>query len=330
MNNSTLKFKYAFIDDVLRLGSSIEEVEVYEDRIVHRDAFQDYLSNWRRVKGDSDNVKMEAVDLDDIGLKSFNVHFVELPVIHFKEDVEERLVTKMMEDTNEADFKDGDQQYILERKVISMGYRLHEGIFTQLFKKYVELSVDTTTSEWRIMRRPSVFIHYKSTPDVLNKVGGIGKKVEFKVTHYVVSDKILALQLAPLASYSQARDGNGKIVLKPDRRTTFWTKSRVPALVLATRNGGKPSDVNAVREWTTIPSSIENQQFMSQVVVNQELSIVLVSKEAARPKEGQARPRSFAFNGQTIPSRNDHISGQRSFRKEERPGRTLKRTPNRE
>src|SRR5271163_3806502 len=72
-SNNTLTFKYAFIDDVLRLGESIDVVEVYEDRAPHRDAFERYLSSWRRVKGtdvsttsmeeDSDGIEVQSLEL---------------------------------------------------------------------------------------------------------------------------------------------------------------------------------------------------------------------------------------------------------------------------
>src|SRR5271154_5436508 len=99
VSNSTLTFKYAFIDDVLRLGESIDEVEVYEDRAPHRDAFENYLKNWRRVKETKmeeevyDDVKMQSLELaeqsETIGLKAFKVHYVELPQSLLDEEVEE-------------------------------------------------------------------------------------------------------------------------------------------------------------------------------------------------------------------------------------------------
>src|SRR5271170_1295231 len=106
VSNSTLTFKYAFIDDILRLGESIEEVEIYEDRAPHRDAFEDYLKNWRRIKETTleeeidDGIKMQSVLLTEqsetIGLKAFKVHFVEMPPILLDEEVEESLVRTMV------------------------------------------------------------------------------------------------------------------------------------------------------------------------------------------------------------------------------------------
>src|SRR5579862_9004444 len=98
VENSTLTFKYGFIDDVLRLGESIEEVEIYEDRAPHRDAFEDYLKNWRRIKESTteeeidDGIKTQSVVLaeesETIGLKAFKVHFVEMPPTLLDEEVE--------------------------------------------------------------------------------------------------------------------------------------------------------------------------------------------------------------------------------------------------
>ena len=132
VNDNTLTFKYAFIDDILRLGKSIEEVEIYEDRAPHRDAFEDYLKNWRRIKETTmeeeidDGIKMQSVLLSEqsetIGLKAFKVHFVEMPPTLLDEEVEESLVRTMVEELNESDMADELDEYVLEKKIFSLGY----------------------------------------------------------------------------------------------------------------------------------------------------------------------------------------------------------------
>ena len=291
VNNSTLTFKYAFIGDMLRLGESIDEVEVYEDRAPHRDAFENYLKNWRRVKETKmeeevyDGVKMESLELveqsEAIGLKAFKVHYVQLPQSLLDEEVEESLIRTMVEETNEADMADELEEYVLEKKVFNLGYMVQPDDFQRLFDTYLALSMAKTPSdrhEWRNIRQPSVFIHFNALPHILNKVGGIGKQVEFEVTHLGVSDKVLALGLAPIASYHEVMNAKGEMIKKPDSRIRYWSKNDVPVLVLATRNGGKPVDANHLEEWTVIPKSIENRRFMTRVATKQEISLERVPK----------------------------------------------------
>src|SRR5271154_917906 len=131
VSNSTLTFKYAFIDDVLRLGESIDEVEVYEDRAPHRDAFEEYLKNWRRLaepttNEEYDGITVQSLELaeqhDAAGLKEFKVHFVSMPFIHLDEALEESLIRDMLEETNEVDMADETYQYTLKKKVSNLGY----------------------------------------------------------------------------------------------------------------------------------------------------------------------------------------------------------------
>lgn len=298
VSNSTLTFKSAFINDVLHLGESIEEVEVYEDREWHRDAFEDYLKNWRRFKKavtdeeEIDGIKIQSLELsqqsESIGLKAFKVHFVEMPFIHLDEQIEENLIRTMMEETNAADMVDEDDLYVLEKKVFNLGYQVEQDDFEKLFDTFSPLDRDQSVSvqhEWRPIRQPSVFIHFSAQPYVLNKVGGIGKPVEFEVTHVGSSNKVLALSLKPVASYHEVMDTNRDKVLKPDNHTRYWSKNDIPVLVLATRDGGKPVDANFLDNWKPIPESVEYRRFIARVSLKQEVSIERISKAEAQIRE---------------------------------------------
>ena len=95
--------------------------------------------------------------------------------------------------------------------------------------------------EWRVIRQPSVFIYFNASPQILSKVGGPDKRVEFEVTHLGVSEKVFALRFAPVTSFHQVVNGKGEKVSRPDSHTRFWSKNDVPVLV---RDGGKPVDAN--------------------------------------------------------------------------------------
>jgi hypothetical protein len=301
-SNSTLTFKYAFIDDVLKLGSSIDHVEVYEDRAPHRDAFEEYLKNWRRVaetttsEDECDGIKVQSVELaeqnDAIGLKEFKVHFVAMPFIHLDEAVEESLIQNMVDETNEADMPDDPNTFVLEKKVFNVSYVVASEDVEILFNAYLPMMNDKLSDrhEWRQIRQPSVFIHYNAFPPVLNKVGGIGKQVEFEITHLGVSDKVLALSLMPVASFHEVLNDTGEKILQQDSRTRYWSRNEVPVLVLATRDGGKPIDANHLQQWRAISKSIEHRRFIAKVTAKLEIDVIQVSKAEARArKEAAAR-----------------------------------------
>jgi hypothetical protein len=308
-SNSTLTFKYAFIDDVLKLGKTIDEVEVYEDRAPHRDAFEDYLKNWRRLKEttteeeDSDGIKRQTLELeeqnDNIGLKAFKVHFVEMPFLHLDEELEESLVQIMLDELNTIDLADEPDQWIMQKKIFSLGYEVSTQDFEELFETYFSLIRDNHLAnrrEWRPIRQPSVFIYFNAQPHILHKVGGIGKQVEFEVTHFAVSEKVFALHLAPIASFHEITSKSGATALANDSRTRFWSKNETPVLVLATREGGKPVDANYLKKWTAVPQSVENRRFRARVAVKQEISMERVpraeAEELAKAMRTQESPQT--------------------------------------
>jgi hypothetical protein len=324
-SNSTLTFKYSFIDDVLKLGESIEQVEVYEDRAPHRDAFEDYLKNWRRLKETtteeelSDGIKEQTLELaeqnDTIGLKAFKVHFVQMPFIYLDEEVEESLVRTMLTELNTIDMADEPDQWVMEKKVFSLGYAVQNEDFERLFETYLALINDDKLAdrhEWRRIRQPSVFIHFNAQPHILNKVGGVGKQVEFEVTHFAASKKVFALSLAPVASFHQITSKSGATVTVNDGKTRFWTKNDVPVLVLATRDGGKPIDANYLDQWTAVPRSVGNRRFRARVSIKQEIAMERIPRAEAEERNVAAlreqtnpRPVNHRHSRENMDSRNN-------------------------
>jgi len=328
VNNNTLTFKHAFMDDVLRLGKSIVDVEVYEDRAPHRDAFDDYLKNWRRIKETEtevvqDGITMQSLELEqnseEVGLKSFKVHFIAMPMTQLDPQVEEGLVKTMVDETNAADMADEDEEYVLDKKVFSLGYQLDDDDFQRIFDTYIALATETQATtdsrDWRPVRKSSVFIYFNALPHILDRVGGIGKQVDFEITHLGVSNKALALALSPAASYHEATTSRGETKLKPDSRMRFWTKNDLPVLVLATKDGGKPTDANVIDDWMAVPESIKRRNFRATVALRQEITIERISKENAKErKESIAPPIESPRKRNSFPPLKERASGQTSSR----------------
>src|SRR6202021_79194 len=155
--------------------------------------------------------------------------------------------------------------------------------FQTLFETYFPLATDdkgTTRDEWRTPRQPSIFIHFQFNQSIIEKVGGIGRQVEFEITSIGTSHKITAVQLKPISSYRRITDDRGHSILEKDSYIKFWSRNQVPMLVLATRKGGRPIDANYLQNWREVPKSIENRRFMARVTLKQEIQ--LVSKRVER------------------------------------------------
>jgi HAD domain family 1 in Swiss Army Knife RNA repair proteins len=331
VNNNTLTFKYAFIDDILRLGTTIDTVEVYEDRAPHRDAFEDYLKKWRRIKETTgeevveDGIKTESLELEEhseeVGLKAFKVHFVTMPGSQLNPQVEEALVKTMVEETNAADMADEDEEYVMEKKVFSLGYQLANDDSQRIFDTYMALSRDSEAvadpQEWRPIRQPSVFIYFKALPHILDRTGPIGKHVDFEITHLGISNKALALALSPVASYHETRTSKGETRLRPDSKVRFWSKNELPVLVLATKDGGKPVDANFINDWMAVPDSVELRRFRTTIGLQQQISIERMSNVDARAQQEWSAP---SPGQSSFPSVREHSNGQTSERGGHRSG----------
>jgi hypothetical protein len=286
------------------LGKLIEDVEIYEDRISHRDAFENYLQNWRRKEPiinsqneiNSQISYIEKYEENEIGLKDFKVHFITMPLIQLDEQVEENLVRIMVAETNAIDMLNETGQYIIEKKIYALSYGINKEDFEKMLKTYLPFSNEKMNFEyleWKPVCHPSIFIHFSASPYILSKVGGIGKRVEFEITHVSFTDRVIAVRLEPITSYHEVTNEDGENILREDPCTRFWTKNSVPLLVLATRNGGTVLEGNYLEDWNEIPLNTENRRFIGAVAARQEISIELVSNEEAE------RCRHEELNGKT-------------------------------
>lgn len=99
-----------------------------------------------------------------------------------------------------------------------------------------------------------------ATPHILDKVGGMGKKISWKVTGTACyENRVWAARLSPV----------------PETEI-YFTENPHPVVVLAVRKGARPVDASRIQKWNPVPS---NQAITFETVVGEK--VVLRVEEAS-------------------------------------------------
>jgi len=98
-----------------------------------------------------------------------------------------------------------------------------------------------------------------ATRSILDRVGGLGKKVNWKVTGIsCLENKLWAARVEPVS-----------------RSQRVYTENSVPTVVLAVRRGARPADVSRIVNWHPVP---ESQAFVFESTVGEKV-ILRVEEE---------------------------------------------------
>lgn len=112
----------------------------------------------------------------------------------------------------------------------------------------------------------SVLITPRPAPkSILDKVGGLGKKVSWQVTGTAVYDhKIWAARVKPVPETER-----------------YYTENPTPIIVLAVRKGARPIDAGRIQNWQPVPP---DKAFVFDTVVGEK---VILRVEEEDPDEGE-------------------------------------------
>lgn len=101
----------------------------------------------------------------------------------------------------------------------------------------------------------SILITPKPCPrSILNKVGGIGAKVTWKVTGVsCFENKVWAARVEPVPKH-----------------TKYYSENPTPTVVLAVRKGGRPADATRISNWHPVP---EEEAYVFETTVGEKVSL---------------------------------------------------------
>ncbi|KAI6791220.1 hypothetical protein KC332_g14776 [Hortaea werneckii] len=294
---STMHFKQALLRDIVFTYPTAREIRMYEDRPKHTKGFRDFFTDLNKA------ILMQLYDSyperEPITAEVIQVSEQETTMEPVNEVSE---VQQMLNVHNDA-VRNRDSQlqasvavpYKIKRSVFYTGYIIQQAD-TEKLKSLVKLPPNCPEHEVRLLANNILITPRPAPPSILDKVGGIGAKMSWRVTGLACyENRVWAACVQPIPS-------NARI----------YTENFTPCVVLATRRQSKPIEASRIQNWQPVP---DNQAFEFETTVGEKVLLRIEeemrhedSYEASFPNAKNARkhPREEDFPplGKSKPQRN--------------------------
>ncbi|CEL07434.1 hypothetical protein ASPCAL10591 [Aspergillus calidoustus] len=238
--SSTMDFKQTFLEDIVLTYEQADEIRVYEDRPKHVKGFRDFFEKLNR------SYKMNGSDIR----KPLTAEVIQVAeeTMYLPPVIEAAEVQRMINSHNVATrdpalnvSKSPYGRLCIRRTTYFTGYLIPNSDSDQLIRRILNPLVPSGLAEsndLKYMANSILIAPRPATRSILDKVGGLGKKLSWIVTGTgVFENKVWAARLQPV----------------PDTER-YHTENRVPFVVLAVRKGARPIDAQKIHNWHPIPS----------------------------------------------------------------------------
>ncbi|KAJ5918094.1 hypothetical protein N7454_010469 [Penicillium verhagenii] len=239
--SSTAVFKNNFFEDLVLTYDQADDLRVYEDRPKHVKTFRDYFEDMNRRLQSGQYAPRKPINAEVIQV--YEGATLLDPVTETAE------VQRMINSHNLAlrnpslgRFK-GTRHYMrIKRTIIYTGYLISQDDSKRIIDEVLNSLLPNGLAESNDIKymANNILIAPRPAPhSVLDKVGGIGKKVKWQITGTsVLENRVFAARVAPIPSNEQ-----------------IYSENSVPLIVLAVRKGARPVEASRITNWQPVPSS---------------------------------------------------------------------------
>lgn len=279
--SSTMHFKQTLLHDIVFTYTAADELRIYEDRVKHVKAFRDFFF-------DLNKALMQAGD--NITRKPFTAHVIQVSEQDsFMDPTTEVVEVQKMINVNNQAILDGtapssQTPYKIKRSVFYTGYLIGPQDIERL-KTLTKLPPNLPEHEVKHLANNILITPRPAPKSILDKVGGIGAKVTWKVTGYAgLEQRIWAARVAPVTP-----------------GVNIYTENATPCVVLATRRQTKPIEASRIQQWQPVT---DDQAFEFETTVGEKVLLRVEEEyqneddyEASFPNAKNARkhPREEEF-----------------------------------
>ncbi|KAI5305355.1 argininosuccinate lyase [Ascosphaera pollenicola] len=229
---STMMFKQALFDDIMLTYTDSDEIRVYEDRPRHVEQFRDYFrkfnqQNWGARKPISEKV-IEVAELTT-----------------YLDPVAEAAEVQRMVNAHNIAVSGGTStlkhRLRIKRTVFFTGYLIGNDDSARLAEcilKPMLPSSQRDPADVKIMANSILITPRPAPKHILDKVGGIGKAVKWRITEVAVHEnKLWAARVSPT-----------------NEQETVHSENPEPCIILAMRKNARAADVSKIRQWQAVAS----------------------------------------------------------------------------
>ncbi|KAF2033373.1 hypothetical protein EK21DRAFT_59009 [Setomelanomma holmii] len=254
---NTMDFKQELLKDIVYTYKEADEIRVYEDRVKHTKGFRDYFFEFNKDLIDRKTQSTRKPIVAEVIQVAENATQLD-PVVEIAEI--QKLINAHNIQIKAGNAPPGTMPYQIKKTVFYTGYMIPANM-TEKLSSLVNLPANAPRDDIRYLAN-SILITPKPCPkSILDKVGGIGAKVRWKVTGVsCFENKLWAARVEPVPKTAK-----------------FYSENPIPTVVLAIRKNGRPADAARIVNWHPVP---ESQAF--------EIDSVVGEKQMLRIEEEQA------------------------------------------
>ncbi|KAI1292430.1 hypothetical protein F5Y03DRAFT_400456 [Xylaria venustula] len=277
---NTMLFKQAFLKATMETYKHAQEIRIYEDRPNHVIGFREFLDEYNRRQKDlraqpsRGPIAAEVIQVTDI---STNLD----PVVEVAEV--QHLVNSHNLIVDDRSRRGRSERLAIRKTVFFTSYMIQPETTKQLIGL---LAPTLPESEVKYQANAVIITPKPCPPHILEKIGGMHAKMQWRVAGIGSWDNNLwAVSLQPVP------------ITAP-----YHTDSAIPSVVIATRRGARPSDVNKIQQWQPVPP---DKGFVFETEVGEKVMLRIEPEEASDDDSD-----SFAARGKRKYNKVDGDDGQ--------------------
>ncbi|PFH62991.1 hypothetical protein XA68_10403 [Ophiocordyceps unilateralis] len=256
---STMHFKKLFLTSLVETYRDATKIQIFEDRPKHAAMFRDFFTEFNRRQTHSPTRGPLAADVVQVLDTCVRLDPVtEVAQVQHMLNQHNETLPRLGQTSSGARLR-------IKKTVLSTSYV----IGTDDAKKIVGLAqipAEVSNQDLKHYGSNIVISVRDCPPNVLEKVGGLGAKMLWEVTGIgSLNDNLWAARLRPVPATA-----------------VYHTDETVPLVVLAVRNGARPSEASRITNWKPMPS---DETFVFETTVGEK---VILRVEAENPDEDEA------------------------------------------
>lgn len=257
---NTMEFKQELLKDIVYTYKDAERLSIYEDRVKHTKGFRDFFFQFNEDLMRAKNPSRRPITTDVIQVAE-NATQLD-PVAEIAEI--QKLINAHNIQVRTGSAPLGIPPYQIKKTVFYTGYMIPSTV-TEKLTSLVSLPPGAPKDDVRYLAN-SILITPKPCPkSILDKVGGIGAKIKWRVTGIsCFENKLWAARVEPVP-----------------KNAKYYSENPVPTVVLAIRKNGRPADAARIVNWHPVP---QDQAFEFESVVG-EKQMLRIEEETANESE---------------------------------------------
>jgi hypothetical protein len=261
---STMHFKQELLKEIAYTYTEAEDLRIYEDRVKHTKGFRDFFFQFNKDLMANMLPTSRKPLIAEVVQVTENATTLD-PVTELVE------VQKMCNAHNiivkSGKAPPGTNPLQIKKTVFYTGYMIPSNM-TEKLVSLVKLPPGTPEGDIRYLAN-SILITPKPCPkSILNRVGGIGAKLPWRVTGIsCFENKLWAARVEPIPP-----------------EAPHYSENPTPTIVLAIRKGGRPADAVRITNWHPVS---DDQAYILETTVGEKV-LLRIDTETANESEWES------------------------------------------